>query len=645
MKKKAIILLLVFTCFLSTISIPAKAHPFTIRTTHPTYGVDYYYSSPQNPYSVNSSTGGNCTWYAFGRAYEVLGTKPHLVFSGNADSWYPQAQSQGYYSVGQTPRIGSIACFGSPNCHVAFVEDVNSDGTVTITQSAWGGKATFIVYNFNPKAISGFQGYIYLPVVTTPSVPAPSAPVFYGMKSEYMPGETITFKWNSVSNADSYSLLIMRNDEFDFEWPQNVTSGITRKYYSGVFTASIFAHNAGGYNSSDFAFHIGDYNSVTVKPTCTEPGYTTHTCSICNRIYTDSITSALGHNWGTGTVIVSPTSFQSGIREYTCSRCHEKKTENIPPVGYIELNNPDVSTVFKDVKTSDWFNSAVDFVYYRNLMSGVGTGHFSPGGKMSRAMLVTVLWRIEGSPAPSGTSPFVDLRSDWYKKAVVWASEKGIVKGTSSTKFSPDASITREQIATILFRYASYIRDNVSSRGNINVYPDAEKVSSYAKEAVSWAISKGIITGNKIGTRTCIDPASNATRAQVATMIMRFLQKSSTKNVTGYRYDLNRVRCECGRISNHFDIAFVGHLYQLHDKPSGGSSNEIAYKLIKDSSLSDKDKVSRFVRESGVKAYYEEAVAFTANKLAYDESDNYYTYNGEKWYSPNSGPTTSRIYD
>ena len=140
-------------------------------------------------------------------------------------------------------------------------------------------------------------------------------------------------------------------------------------------------------------------------------------------------------------------------------------------------------------------------------------------------MLVTVLWRAEGSPEPASATPFTDLKAKWYKNAVAWAYENGIVNGMTATTFGPDASITREQIATIIYRYAEFRGDDVSARTSITSFPDASKVSKWAKDALSWAVAEGIISGTKSGNSTILDPKGNAPRAQVATILMRYLEK------------------------------------------------------------------------------------------------------------------------
>ena len=177
---------------------------------------------------------------------------------------------------------------------------------------------------------------------------------------------------------------------------------------------------------------------------------------------------------------------------------------------------------FTDVNETDWFRDAVQYVYDNGLMDGVGGNRFAPNSETTRAQLVTILYRLEGEPEVSGTSGFTDVEADtWYTDAVVWAAENGIVNGVSETEFAPGKDITREQLATILFRYAEAKGYDVSARADLSAYPDADQIQSYAAESVAWAVAEGLIQGFEDNT---LRPAGNATRAQIATILMRFCE-------------------------------------------------------------------------------------------------------------------------
>ena len=184
-------------------------------------------------------------------------------------------------------------------------------------------------------------------------------------------------------------------------------------------------------------------------------------------------------------------------------------------------SKPEVKLPFTDVSTSDWFYDDVAFVYENGLFSGTDSRSFSPNASMTRAMLVTVLYRLEGEPTVTGRSSFTDVRSGaYYEKAVIWAAANGIVTGTDSTSFSPDAKVTREQLAAILFRYAQYRKLDTDASAKLNSFTDADSVSAYASEALGWAVSEGLINGAS----GKLMPKGDATRAQVAAILHRFVK-------------------------------------------------------------------------------------------------------------------------
>ena len=179
---------------------------------------------------------------------------------------------------------------------------------------------------------------------------------------------------------------------------------------------------------------------------------------------------------------------------------------------------------FTDVSANDWFADAVNFAVRRGLFKGVSETEFAPNAEMTRAMLVTVLHRLDGTPDVSAATAFADVPVDsWYTEAVAWARSIGVVEGYSETTFGPNDSITREQMATILYRYARYKGYDVSKRADLSAYADAASVSSWALEAMSWANATGLIRGR---TETTLNPAATATRAEVATILMRFCDLS-----------------------------------------------------------------------------------------------------------------------
>ncbi len=195
----------------------------------------------------------------------------------------------------------------------------------------------------------------------------------------------------------------------------------------------------------------------------------------------------------------------------------EKEPEDNPET--MEWKNP-----FSDVKADDWFYANVQYVVENKLMNGVAVDKFAPNDTLTRAMLVTVLYRNAGEPTVNKSIPFADVdMSAYYANAVVWAKQNGIVNGVSETDFAPDSNITREQIAAIMFRYAQYKgMDAVILEENLH-FTDANEISEYAVSAVNWAVGAGLMNGKSA---TTINPKDNATRAEIAAILQRFIENN-----------------------------------------------------------------------------------------------------------------------
>ena len=177
---------------------------------------------------------------------------------------------------------------------------------------------------------------------------------------------------------------------------------------------------------------------------------------------------------------------------------------------------------FEDVYVSDWYFDAVQYVYENDMMAGTSDITFSPNQTTTRGMIVTILYRLEGEPTVTGTTAFTDVTADqYYANAVAWAVQNGIVAGSDATTFAPNNAITREQMAAILYRYAQFKGYDVSAKADLSTYIDAADVSAYATDAMAWASQTGLITGTSA---TTLSPAGQATRAQVATILMRFCE-------------------------------------------------------------------------------------------------------------------------
>ena len=252
------------------------------------------------------------------------------------------------------------------------------------------------------------------------------------------------------------------------------------------------------------------------EATCTEPGYTGDmVCTRCGEVHSKGEEiPALGHDYGDWTTVKEADCFHTGLEERKCGRCgeieqHETTAETC------------LSEAYTDLDRNGWYHEYVDWVLKNGVMNGVGGGLFEPNGETTRAMLVMVLYRMAGAPDMAGReSSFTDVSADsWYGAAVIWASENGIVNGVGGGLFDPDASLTREQMAMMLYRFAGYLGSNTEKRADLSAYGDADAVSAAAQDAMAWAVAEGLVNGRSAAE---LAPKAGATRAELATILFRF---------------------------------------------------------------------------------------------------------------------------
>ena len=266
--------------------------------------------------------------------------------------------------------------------------------------------------------------------------------------------------------------------------------------------------------------HKHSYTAVVTPPTCTEKGYTTHTCA-CGHSYVDTYTDALGHAWDSGKVTKPATATEAGIKTFTCTRCRATKTETIPATG-----GGCPTAGFTDAPPEgNWAHAGLDYCVERGILSGVGGGRIDPSGLTTRAQFVQMLYSIHGKPAVSGALPFTDLPEGWYRDAILWAYQTGVTSGTSDTTFGPYDPVTRAQVATFLMKYAKTVC-NIKptwTPADLSKYPDVNKVPGWAMGAMQDAVALKLISGSEASDgKVYLDPNGNATREQVATILMQF---------------------------------------------------------------------------------------------------------------------------
>ena len=322
--------------------------------------------------------------------------------------------------------------------------------------------------------------------------------------------------------------------------------------------------------------HDYSYAETSVAPTCTEPGHYKGTCPTCGKDY-DDVVPALGHDWGewvtsieptvstvgyryhvcnrdgcgyregedipklhthtwdAGVVTQKPTVAEPGVRTYTCTVCGQTRTEAIPATGVPETCNGGPACpgyAFRDMPApSIWSHAGLDYCIYHGYIAGTSATTVTPDGECTRAMIVSILYRVQGEPAKVNgyelkklAPPFDDVeRGYWYTDAIWWAKLTGIVSGMSPSTFAPDDPITRAQLAVILYNYTKqFAPESLTETGSLTGFPDADSVPSWARTAMAWAVGNGLISGVGENGVSYLRPEGCATRAQVATILMNY---------------------------------------------------------------------------------------------------------------------------
>ena len=322
--------------------------------------------------------------------------------------------------------------------------------------------------------------------------------------------------------------------------------------------------------------HDYSYAETSVAPTCTEPGHYKGTCPTCGKDY-DDVVPALGHDWGewvtsieptvstvgyryhvcnrdgcgyregedipklhthtwdAGVVTQKPTAAEPGVRTYTCTVCGQTRTEAIPATGVPETCNGGPACpgyAFRDMPApSIWSHEGLDYCIYHGYIAGTSATTVTPDGECTRAMIVSILYRVQGEPAKVNgyelkklAPPFDDVeRGCWYTDAIWWAKLTGVVSGMSPSTFAPDDPITRAQLAVILYNYIQqFAPGSLTETGSLTGFPDADSVPSWARTAMAWAVGNGLISGVGENGVSYLRPEGCATRAQVATILMNY---------------------------------------------------------------------------------------------------------------------------
>ena len=291
-----------------------------------------------------------------------------------------------------------------------------------------------------------------------------------------------------------------------------------------------------GYTVSDKgACTHTDYGTTerTVPATCGKAGRVDTICGNCGEVISTRELPPTGtHDWDDGVVTTAPTETTPGVRTFTCTVCGQTRTEAIPATGASTCTGGPSCPSYglRDVAGPDyWAHKGIDYCVRNRLMNGVGAGTFSPSTACTRAQIVKILYNRSGNQADYSYYylPFTDVAPGaWYYNAVAWAYCNDVTSGTSATTFTPNAAITRQQLVTFLYRYTvKYAPEFTGNAAPVSAFPDAGSVANWAYAAMSWAVGNGLIVGNAHDNGLdYLDPNGSATRAQTATIIMRYCQ-------------------------------------------------------------------------------------------------------------------------
>lgn len=388
-----------------------------------------------------------------------------------------------------------------------YVATADANGKIEFTTN---GFSPFIFTLSNPNVVAEVNGNAYKTLQDAANA-AKDGDEITVVKNDKLDLTFNTTKSVKVTNKTDNTITVKFNGtDKEIDKDNTKTFSYTKPSSSGgssggsssgktTYKVTTSAVNNGGVNASPSSAEKGAVITITLSP---DKGYKL-----------DKLTVTDGSGKTVSTVKKSDT-----VYTFTMPASAVKVG-----VSYVKATETPSETKFNDVSANDWFASAVDYVTGKGMMNGTADNTFSPKANTTRGMVVTVLYRLENQPSTSAAS-FTDVASGaYYANAVAWANANGIVSGYGSGKFGPNDKVTREQLAAILYRYAQYKKYDVSVGEDTNIlsYNDAQSISTYAIPAIQWACGAGVVTG-KSGSK--LDPKGNATRAEVAAMLMRFCE-------------------------------------------------------------------------------------------------------------------------
>ncbi len=430
--------------------------------------------------------------WSFGQAV-VVGQKMRLDIEIN------DAGVDGGYIVSQIYK-GTVNSVGENDKPVVYFEDKTSNGYYTLGiawETAGLAEGDYVVFfgilDKDYNVVTASYADLYL---SKTEIPLKSVDIFV------------------------YELDVLEDTSVD-STPDQVLADINMRFsvalnyepYHTTANRTFTMSASGAVSAAEATYVYGTGVATAAKP---GTGAVTLSCGnisdtmtvYVKNLGTNAITPVAAHELDpeTMTVIKEPTATKDGEATGICTICGEEVTVILP-------------RVFSDTNSEQWYSDAVDYCYENELVNGVTADRFAPNHSLTRAQLVTILYRLEGNPKTEGTLEFTDVNTgSFYSDAVLWASKNQIVNGYENGTFQPNRNITREQLATILFRYVQYKDADSGSRSDLAGFEDAGKISNFAKEAFQWAVENEIVNGV---TATQLKPYGQATRAQAAQLLYK----------------------------------------------------------------------------------------------------------------------------
>ena len=539
MKKKLLSILLVLSLMLALVPAAFAADTGTLEGGLTWTLDDGGLLTISGEGAIPDNNTGLCIWADMNVAAIWIDTGVTAIgahaFQGCSDAEY-------VYLSNTVEKLGTGALSGMSALQAIFVDEANPafterDGTLYTKDGKTLVQASAVVTEFvvpdgvtaiGSYAFSGYEQlrHVYFPASGLTTI---GNNAFYGctqLKDIILPDGLTCIEMNVFNRCSALAEVTI---------PASVTevrgfsfmgcTALTDVYYTGTQAQwdAVRIDTSYGNPFKNVTVHVdaeqhvfGAWQTVE-QPGCEQTGTITRTCTNDCGLKQTAAVAALGHDWDDGVVTMKPNGVRCGFQHVTCRRCGAEDDVVLPPEIW-------ANEQFTDIDPNAWSYEGIQFCVMMGYMSGTGDTTFAPDGVTTRAQIVQILYNFVGEPEVSGSTPFTDLTQDWYKNAVLWAYQTGVVAGTSATTFEPEKPVTREQIAVLLAEFADKVLEvgGAETPANLSAYPDGAQVSDWARDAMADAVALGILNGAEIDGTLWLLPQGQATRAQVATLLEGF---------------------------------------------------------------------------------------------------------------------------